>query len=52
VAALAGNTPEQLVQDLATPGFDAKSPDQRLRELSGDDRARLGLAIRMALARS
>ncbi len=52
VAARAGKTPEQLVQDLTTAGFHAKSPGQRLRELSGDDRTRLGLAIRTALAKS
>jgi hypothetical protein len=52
VAALAGKTPEQLLQDLAAAGLDASSADQALREVSGGDRGRLGLAIRTALAKS
>jgi len=52
VAALAGKTPEQLLQDLAAAGLDARNAEQPLREVSGDDRGRLGLAIRTALAKS
>jgi hypothetical protein len=52
VAAVAGKTPEQLLQDLAAAGLDARNAEQPLREVSGDDRGRLGLAIRTALAKS
>lgn len=52
VAVLAGKTPEQLLQELAAAGLDARSADQPLRALSGGDRGRLGLAIRTALASS
>lgn len=49
VAALAGKTPEQLLRDLGAAGLAAYSAEQPLREVSGNDRARLGLAIRTAL---